>query len=517
MRKQHTGFAASGRLALALAVASTLLMATDKGPDAGNYTATDNAVFSFIDLVGSGGSASVLAGADDDVALLTLPFPFQFYGTSYTMVCASANGSLTFVSTAAACVNRLDFANTDLATTAPPGDGPAILPFWSDLTFQVAGGGAVYYGAQGTPGSRRFVLEWSNAYPQGSANPVTFEVVLYEGSNKILLQYQTVDLGAANPAGNGALATVGVRAAGGNTNGKQLAWSFDAAVLGNSKAIQITPPVSAQASVNTITTNPTGLTVTIDGVPYVAPKVVSWTPNTPHTLSVVSQQVNGGTRTTFTNWGAAGSTPSVSITAGATGTTYTATFTTEYQLTTSVNPAAGGFISGAGWYTAGNSVPVQATAASGYTFAYFSGALTGSTNPQNLTMSAPKSVGANFQAAAGNPTLGVLVSTRADGGVAGQRVWSLRVMNVGNAAAANAQITGLTLTQTAGTPCAPAPSVVTALPLSVGTIAVAGTANSAVTLALGGCDTTARFSAKFNFSANSGAYTGSTTLSNQTR
>ena len=115
--------------ALAAVLASALLLCgTNKGPDGASYMATDATVYSFIDLTAGGNSASVLAGADDDVALLTLPFPFQFYGNSYTLLCVSSNGVASFVTAAAACTAQNDFANTDLTATAPPGDLPSILP-----------------------------------------------------------------------------------------------------------------------------------------------------------------------------------------------------------------------------------------------------------------------------------------------------------------------------------------------------------------------------------------------------
>jgi hypothetical protein len=495
---------------------ASLLLAADKGPDAGNYTANDGAVYSFEDLVAGGSAASVLRGSDDDVALLTLPFPFQFYGRSYTMVCASSNGLLTFVTAASGCIKRVDFANTDLSNTAPPGDLPTVAPFWTDLRFDVAGSDAVYYKVNGAAGSRRFIIEWANAFPGTSANPVTFEVVLYEGLNKILAQYQTVDLGSGNQASKGGTATVGIRDSAGQTNRKQILWSFDAAVLGNGTAVQFTPPLSAQQSVNTITTSPAGLAVTVDGVQCTTPKVVSWTPNSSHTLAVTQQQVTGGTRTTFTGWSPGGATASINVTAGATGTTYTASFTVEYQLTTAVNPAGAGTISPGGWFINGNSATVQATANSGYTFANFSGSASGNTNPTNVAMNAPKNIVANFSATSGVVNLAAAISGKADG-TGGQRLWTLRLTNTGNAPANNAQITGLTLTQTAGTLCSPAASVITATPVNYGTIAAGTNTTQQVTLALGGCDTTARFSLVVRFAANGGAYAGSSTLANQTR
>jgi hypothetical protein len=68
---------------------------------------------------------------------------------------------------------------------------------------------------------------------------VTFEAILSERSNNILFQYQTVD-----PT-KGALATVGIRDAGGSTNNRQIQWSFDAGVLAASGAILFTAPKGA--------------------------------------------------------------------------------------------------------------------------------------------------------------------------------------------------------------------------------------------------------------------------------
>ena len=237
-------------LALSACAASVMVSAATKGPDAGGYTASDAAVYSLVDISGAGGGASVLAGIDDGVAVLTLPFTFQFYGRPYTVLCASANGALYFVAGASACGGFTDFANTDLANTAAPNDLPALLPFWSDLTFQVPGAGSVFYQTVGAAGSRRFVVQWNNAYPQGSPNPVTFQVVLSEGTNKILFQYQSVGLGPANPASKGGLATVGIRNAGALTNSQQIAWSFDAPVLGDGSALQFSLAAKTANDVN---------------------------------------------------------------------------------------------------------------------------------------------------------------------------------------------------------------------------------------------------------------------------
>jgi hypothetical protein len=273
-----------GLAVLAGLLIGVVVHAAVKGPDAGGYVATDATVYSFIDVSGASGGASVLSGTDDGLVALTLPFAFTFYGQAYTTVCASTNGALYFVTAASACADVLDFAHTDLTNTTTANDWPAVLPFWSDLTFDQSGAGAVFYQALGAAGARKFVVQWQNGIPQGSQNAVTFQVVLAEGANTILYQYKTVGLGAGNPASNGAQATIGIRNAGAPGNNQQLQWSVDAPVLGDGTALlfkvagDITPPVltaraaGKQVQLNWTNVNVAGYAVyrgTTTGGPYV--------------------------------------------------------------------------------------------------------------------------------------------------------------------------------------------------------------------------------------------------------
>ena len=214
-----------------------------------------------------------------------------------------------------------------------------------------------------------------------------------------------MNLGAGNAASLGAAATVGVRDAGGLAGNRQIAWSYDAPVLSDSSAILFAPPATTQTSVNTITTVPAGLTVSIDGVASTTPKVVSWTVGTSHSLAVSSPQVLGGVRATFAAW-STGSGPSVNVVAQTGGATYTATFTSEYQLTTSVLPVGAGTVSGAGWYPAASTATAKATAGGGYRFYNWSGDASGTANPTTITMSAPRAATANFVAVPSSVTLG---------------------------------------------------------------------------------------------------------------
>jgi hypothetical protein len=110
----------------------------------------------------------------------------------------------------------------------------------------------------GAPGHRRFVVQWNNAYPQGSSNPVTFQVVLSEAGHNVLFQYKTIALGAANPANKGALATVGIRNAAGLANARQIAWSYQAPVIGDQSALLFSAGDSSAPITTAVVSGPVG-------------------------------------------------------------------------------------------------------------------------------------------------------------------------------------------------------------------------------------------------------------------
>ncbi|MBL8179016.1 MAG: CAP domain-containing protein, partial [Bryobacterales bacterium] len=115
----------------------------------------------------------------------------------------------------------------------------------------------------------------------------------------------------------------------------------------------------------TVTTNPTGRTFTVDGASYSSPQVFNWTPGSQHTIATASPQSSGGTRYNFANWSDAGPI-SHSITTPASAATYTANFTTQYLLTTTVSPNGSGSISPSpssadGYYNAGAVVQLTAS------------------------------------------------------------------------------------------------------------------------------------------------------------
>lgn len=164
------------------------------------------------------------------------------------------------------------------------------------------------------------------------------------------------------------------------------------------------------ATVNyTVSTSPAGRVVSVDGQPYTAPHTFAWTAGSTHTLSAATQ--GSGTRYSFQSWSDNGQ-ATHTITAPASPATYTASFSTQYLLTTAIAPSGAGSLSlnpssVDGYYNSGSTVQVTASAAAGWNFSTWSGAAAGS-SPLPLLMDSPKSLTANFVSATGGVTINTL-------------------------------------------------------------------------------------------------------------
>jgi hypothetical protein len=118
---------------------------------------------------------------------------------------------------------------------------------------------------------------------------------------------------------------------------------------------------------------------------------------------VATPQAGGtGTQYAFSEW-EDGTTGTSHIVTAPTGTAnYSATFNTQYRLTTAAG--TGGTVSAGGYYNSGSSATVTATPSSGYYFVNFTGTATSTSNPFAVLMSGPQSITANF-AAESNQTI----------------------------------------------------------------------------------------------------------------
>jgi len=238
-----------------------------------------------------------------------------------------------------------------------------------------------------------------------AGNPYTFAFSAV-GGNPAALSW-SVSSGALPP---GLLLNASSGTIGGSINSSATGtYSFDIAATdtasGYSSAAQafsinVKPfVVTTQNVAVTVSSTPAGLLVTVDGTSYTTPQKFTWVQGSTHTLATGSPQ-GTGTRNVFVSWSDGGA-QSHAIMAPSAATTYTAAFSTQYLLTAGVSPSGYGAIavspgSTDGYYDSGTQVQITAAATPGHIFSGFSGDLTGTANPQTLSMPAPHSVTANF-------------------------------------------------------------------------------------------------------------------------
>jgi len=229
------GFVATFTVVGAATLTTGQAQAATIGADAYGYTATDEIPYTFQDISGTG--TRVLNGVDDSSTSANVGFNFNFYGTNYNNVSFSSNGLISFGG------SNSNFVNANLTTTSPSVNLPSIAVLWDDWQFFQPGADAVYYQTTGTAGNRQFITQWNLANGfSSSPSTVTFQSVLFEGSNDILLSYQDVDSGDFRSLGGDS--TVGIRDVNGQSNGRNLQWSFNSPVIRNAESIRIsTQPV----------------------------------------------------------------------------------------------------------------------------------------------------------------------------------------------------------------------------------------------------------------------------------
>jgi hypothetical protein len=206
------------------AVAYGPAVALCPGPDRYGYRCAAGAGHAYIAATTDSGLYT-----DDGLVKLALPFPFTFYGTSYTSVNAAANGNLQFSTQNGAYSNRCLDGGPDI----PMGD--MIAPYWDDLDLSFRG--YLKYDTAGVAPNRIFVVEWQNV-PRYSAptDTVTFAVQLYEGSNDIVFFYQNVNTFEGH---NGSSATIGLQSA---AQGLALQYSCNRPVVADATALRFAHP-----------------------------------------------------------------------------------------------------------------------------------------------------------------------------------------------------------------------------------------------------------------------------------
>ncbi len=203
------------------------------GPDFMGYTFKDSnepggPIFNWIEINATGTRNETLNNSDDHfIDGIPVGFFFNFYGTDYSQLSITNNGII------------LASGGSGQYTNQPIGSSSIdnfIAPFWDDIvTWNNSGSplGQIYYQTIGAAPNRKFVVEWqNNQHYSSSPKGITFEAILFEGSNNILFQYQDVNFGQPGND-NGGSATVGIE----SSTGQGLQYSFDQSVLSPGLAI----------------------------------------------------------------------------------------------------------------------------------------------------------------------------------------------------------------------------------------------------------------------------------------
>lgn len=162
------------------------------------------------------------------IDLVTLPFPVQLYGSTFTSMQLGTAGNIQMVSNSTAWINRcLPYANFSYT----------LMPYWDDLWLQGSGAGT-YTSVSGSAPNRVFNVEWRGTN-------ISFEVRLFEGSSNIEFIYGNIS--------GSSTSTIGIQKD--LTNYTQV--SCNTAGITNGTKITFTLPACATTTSTPVTPVPT--------------------------------------------------------------------------------------------------------------------------------------------------------------------------------------------------------------------------------------------------------------------
>jgi hypothetical protein len=148
----------------------------------------------------------------------------------------------------------------------------------------------------------------------------------------------------------------------------------------------------------TLTSIPTGQTLTADGVNYKTPKTLQWAPGSVHTITAVTPPIVNGVRNVFVRWTDGGAQTHTIVTPP-TSMTYRADYATSYAtVATATAPGTVTLspVSPDTFYAQNTYVALEATPPSDYCFTSWTGMVAGTPPKTNLKISKAYTVQANF-------------------------------------------------------------------------------------------------------------------------
>jgi len=181
----------TGIVALGIVTTTPARAVPSPGPDAFGYSSTE--ITNTLRNISTTGTFIGL-GDDQVSGAIPLGFNFDFYGNTYSQAYVSSNGFLAFNSD----FNSGCCSGPFLPSNSNPSN--LIAGFWNDLNLPQ---GNIRYQTTGTAGSQQFVVGFYDVQHYSNGVPVTFEMILFEGSNNIELQY-------GSAPNNGDSVTIGI-------------------------------------------------------------------------------------------------------------------------------------------------------------------------------------------------------------------------------------------------------------------------------------------------------------------
>jgi len=148
-----------------------------------------------------------------DNSVSAVDLPFTFYGTTYTQIFISTNGWISFTDPSGD--SYPDNGDMDISNPAVPNN--IIAPFWDDIELLDQSGSTndsvIKTFTEGSSPNRIYHIRYEKMYHKndgGKDHPLTFEILLYEGSNHIVFQYNDIDSGGGEDFGYSGSATIGI-------------------------------------------------------------------------------------------------------------------------------------------------------------------------------------------------------------------------------------------------------------------------------------------------------------------
>ncbi|WP_177418136.1 IPT/TIG domain-containing protein [endosymbiont of Lamellibrachia barhami] len=196
-------------------------------PDPAEYTVNSVPGY-FVDISTTGTRVLPQLVDEDAKGAVPIGFDIEYFGRPFNSVTITSNGYLTFGI-------DIEPGNTPLPSTAGPDSLIAV--FWDDLDPSLNPSADIYYETQGAAPDRRFIVTWK-AIPLKAdpASRLTFQVILFESSNEVQLQYHSLENGSGvtgNGRVSGSSASIGIENIDG-TKGKQVAFNQEGKVASGS-------------------------------------------------------------------------------------------------------------------------------------------------------------------------------------------------------------------------------------------------------------------------------------------